>query len=286
MPAACWILADILAELNSVYFFSWLGTDLFLLETMDNIDKVTYLKPDRKRSQKVEKVCRCSICGYQTQNMSYFKRHKKIHLAPEERQLFACTHCGQKYITKPGLKRHLVDNHIDFRAKKLKKSQKKVYRCAACGYQTPHRSDFRKHQIIHLAPEERQMFACMCCDKKYTSNQALRNHIIRDHIDSRNTDCISLTDEVIVDSLKMEIDDHAPFFSEFGNAGCLSATNDVKLEDFLKREPDVAPILNKDLHDDFKNTEDLSVNKEVKLEDFIKMEPDDGAAFLDEESRF
>ncbi|XP_030754112.1 zinc finger protein 718-like isoform X7 [Sitophilus oryzae] len=265
-------------------------------------------------------IHKCSICGYQTRNISYFKTHKQIHLAPEERTLFACIHCDKKYKTKPALKLHITANHIDSRSKD---GQKNIHKCSICGYQTQNISYFNQHKKVHLAREERQWFPCAQCHKKYTSNQSLQDHIEGSHIDSRNADCISPTDEVMLDSIKIEIDDDALPMDDLKNAECLSATseiksehffkidpddvapvlnndmhvdlnaeclsatNEVKSEHFFKTEPDdVTPFLNNDMHDDFKNTEYLCVNKEMKLDDFIKMEPDDDVAFLDEESRF
>ncbi|XP_030752924.1 PR domain zinc finger protein 5-like [Sitophilus oryzae] len=289
------------------------------------------------KSQK--KVYRCSSCSYQTQNTSGLSHHKKVHLPPEERQLFACAHCEKKYTLKTNLRRHFQDTHTDSRTKKVKKppkkvykcticdyqtpysstirrhknvhlveeerqmfdyaqcdtkyrpknglqysrmkeleeSQKKVYRCTICNYQTLHRPNLYKHKKVHLALEERQIFACAQCDKKYMSNRRLQDHIKRNHIDSRNPD---ISAEVILDSLKMEIDDHALLLDEFTNDECPAVTNEVKSEGFIKTEPDyIALSLNKDMHDDFKNSECLSETYEVKS-DFIKMELVDVAPFL------
>ncbi|XP_030755799.1 uncharacterized protein LOC115882084 [Sitophilus oryzae] len=131
------------------------------------------------------------------------------------------------------------------------------------------------------------MFACLHCDKTYTRKGRLQCHLRNNHIDLRNPDCTSVTDEVMLDTLKIEIEDSAPLTDEFRNNECLFATNEIKSEDLLKLKPDdVAPIQHKDLQDDFKNGENLSVAKRVKLEDFIKMEPDDNSPFLDEDAFF
>ncbi|XP_030755795.1 zinc finger protein 585A-like isoform X2 [Sitophilus oryzae] len=227
-----------------------------------------------KESQK--KIYRCCTCSYQTTYKFNFNNHKKIHLAPGERQMFACLHCDKTYTRKQLLQLHLQNNKIDSRAKALKKSHKKVYRCSMCSYQTPYKSHLNTHKNTHLPPEERQRFACLHCNKTYIQKQGLQWHLKYHHTDLRNADdCTSVTDEVILDSLKIEIDDHTPLNDEFKNTECLIATNELKSEDLLKLEPDdVAPIQHKDLQDDFKNGENLSVAKKVKLEDFIKMEPD------------
>ncbi|XP_030755790.1 zinc finger imprinted 3-like isoform X3 [Sitophilus oryzae] len=276
-----------------------------------------------KKSQK--KVHRCSKCGFQTPYQFNLDRHQKIHLARKERQLFACAHCDNKYTTKVWLQYHLQNNHMDLRAKTFKESQKKIYRCSKCGFQTPYhpslykhkkihlaredrqleelqkkvykcstcsyqttsKSNFNSHKKTHLVPEERQMFVCLHCDKTYTRKGRLQCHLRNNHIDLRNSDCTSVTDEVMLDTLKIEIEDSAPLTDEFRNTECLFATNEIKSEDFLKLEPDdVAPIQHKDLQDDFKNAENLSVAKKVKLEDFIKMEPNDDSPFLDEDAFF
>ncbi|XP_030755549.1 zinc finger protein 197-like isoform X3 [Sitophilus oryzae] len=307
-----------------------------------------------KESQR--KVYRCSTCSYQTLYKSYLNTHKKIHLALEKRRLFVCAHCNKKYMSKRTLRRHLHNNHTDsrhcsIRAKGLKESQKKVYRCSTCSYQTPYKSHlnahnnihlppekqklkkshrcstcsyqtpykshlnrhnnihlpleerqlkelqkqvytcsicsyqtpckshFNTHKNTHLPPEERQLFAGAHCEKTYMSKIPLRDHLHNDHTYSRNAD------EVILDSLKIEIDDHTPIKDEFKYAE--SATSEEKFECFLKIElDDVTPILNNDIHDDFKNAENLSVAEKVKLTDFIKMEPDDNSLFLDEDAFF
>ncbi|XP_030752948.1 oocyte zinc finger protein XlCOF6-like isoform X2 [Sitophilus oryzae] len=227
-----------------------------------------------KISQK--KVYGCAVCGFQTLYRSSLIQHEAVHVAPEERELFGCSHCEKKYFTKDGLEYHLKDNHIDSR---MKESQKKVYRCSTCSYQTPSMSNHRQHEKVHLAPEDRQLFACTQCDKKYTSKRNLQHHLKRDHVDSRNADCTSPTDEVILDSLKMEIDDYTPHLDDFKNAERVAVTNKVKSEDFLKIEINDYDtlILNKEMQDNFRNTDNLSITKKlcIKLEDFIKLEPED-----------
>ncbi|XP_030752940.1 oocyte zinc finger protein XlCOF6-like isoform X3 [Sitophilus oryzae] len=325
---------------------------------------------DSRSNDAQKDIRKCSICGYQTRNVTQFGRHQIIHLAPEERQLFACTFCEKKYRDKYWLKYHIQKKHHDSRSKK---EQKKIYRCSLCSYQTPRKFRFETHNNIHLPPEERPMFACTQCDKKYTSNKGLQDHVKREHsrleeslkkfrcstcdyqtlrmanlrrhetihlapterqlfccthcdrkfrakvylkrhlehhIGSRNADCIPPIEEVILDSLKIEINDHALLSDEFKNDECPAMTNEVKSDDFIKTEPeDVVLSLNKDTHDDFKyseclsetnevksepddvapvlniaiNTENLFVTQKVKLEDIIKMEPDDVAPVLNQD---
>ncbi|XP_030752968.1 zinc finger protein 54-like isoform X5 [Sitophilus oryzae] len=267
-------------------------------------------------------IHKCSNCDYQTIIMSNFKQHQKIHLAPEERQMFACTHCDKKYRNKDNLKHHIEKKH---NVSRPNGGQKQVYSCTICGYETPRQFNFNTHKQIHLAPEERQLFACRQCDKKYTSNQTLQRHIKCSHVDSRNADCISPNNKVILDSLKIEVNNDVPLLENHKNAACLSVTsvpskikseiffkteieddspvlnnnihadlentdclsvtNEVKSEDFLKIKIDDVPFFNKDMPDYFKNSEDFSVSKKIKLEDFIKMEPDD-APLLDEDRAF
>ncbi|XP_030755659.1 uncharacterized protein LOC115881991 isoform X35 [Sitophilus oryzae] len=136
-----------------------------------------------KESQK--KIYRCCTCSYQTTYKFNFSKHKKIHLAPGERQMFACLHCDKTYIQKQSLQHHLQNNHIDSRAKALKKSHKKVYRCSMCSYQTPYKSHLNTHKNTHLPPEERQRFACLHCDKTYIQKQALQWHLKYHHTDLR-----------------------------------------------------------------------------------------------------
>ncbi|XP_030759140.1 zinc finger protein sens-like isoform X3 [Sitophilus oryzae] len=253
------------------------------------------------------KICRCTVCGYET-TTKHFRRHKALHLAREERQLFPCVHCGKDYLTKHGLEYHLDNNHIDSSAKiepqkkengrKMNKSQKKVHKCSTCSYQTGHLSHFRKHKEVHAATKKRQFFACAHCDKKYWSKVSLQRHLQNNHIISRsekttilknlkvkerNADCMSLTHEVILDSLKIEIDEQVTHLDRSNNTESLSVANEVKSEACLETEiDDDAPILNKDVQDDFRTTDDESVTKKVKLEEFIKMEPNLDA-FLDED---
>ncbi|XP_030759133.1 zinc finger protein 131-like isoform X2 [Sitophilus oryzae] len=255
-----------------------------------------------------KKVHRCSTCSYQTGHLSHLRKHETVHLAPEERQLLSCAHCNLKYRTKTGLQYHLAKNHLDSSAKiepqkkengrKMNKSQKKVHKCSTCSYQTGHLSHFRKHKEVHAATKKRQFFACAHCDKKYWSKVSLQRHLQNNHIISRsekttilknlkvkerNADCMSLTHEVILDSLKIEIDEQVTHLDRSNNTESLSVANEVKSEACLETEiDDDAPILNKDVQDDFRTTDDESVTKKVKLEEFIKMEPNLDA-FLDED---
>ncbi|XP_030760250.1 oocyte zinc finger protein XlCOF6-like isoform X2 [Sitophilus oryzae] len=257
-------------------------------------------------------IYKCSICGYQTPLISRLQQHQKIHLARDERQLFACAHCDKKYTEKRRLKFHLHSKHIDSRSKE---AELKVHKCAICGFQTPDKCIFHRHEKIHIARadrqlfvcahcdtryttiqtlrrhlekkhidarhkkihfplKDRQLFACTHCDKRYTRKQTLRRHLEKKHIDARNAHCTSSTDEVILDALKIEIDDLASPLDDSKNSECLSLTNEIKSEDFIKTEPeDVAPIMKTEVHDDFNENE--SATRNVKLEDFIKMEPED-----------
>ncbi|XP_030760276.1 zinc finger protein Xfin-like, partial [Sitophilus oryzae] len=219
------------------------------------------------------KVYKCAICGYQTLDKPNFYRHEKIHMAPEDRQLFACAHCDKRYTIKQTLRRHLEKKHIDARSKE---AEEEVFHCTKCDIHTPYKSNFCSQKKIHLPLKDRQLFACTHCNKKYTTKYFLRRHLEHNHIDSRNADCTFSTDEVILDALKIEIDDLASPLDDSKNSECLSVTNEIKSEDFIKTEPeDVAPIMKTEAHDDFKNSENESATRNVKLEDFIKMEPDD-----------
>ncbi|XP_030752922.1 zinc finger protein 480-like isoform X2 [Sitophilus oryzae] len=262
-------------------------------------------KHNVSRLKKVhKKIYRCSICSYQTLRKFHFKVHKNIHLPPEERPMFPCAQCDKKYTSNTNLQDHVKRGHS-----RLKESQKKV-RCSTCDYQTRRIANLRRHEAIHLAPKERQLLCCTHCDRKYRTKGFLKRHLESNHIGSRDADCIPPIEEAILDSLKIEINDHAPLSDEFKNAECPAVTNEVKSDDFIKTEPDdVGLSLNKDMYDDFKNseclsetnevksepddvapvlniainTENLFVTQKVKLEDIIKMEPDDVAPVLNQD---
>ncbi|XP_030762145.1 GDNF-inducible zinc finger protein 1-like [Sitophilus oryzae] len=140
------------------------------------------------RSKKFDgrkKVYICTLCDFQTIFRKSLDKHQQIHLPPGERQQFPCAHCDKKYTSKTNVQHHLQNNHIDSRAKELNKLQKKVYRCSTCSYQARDMSGLRQHNLVHLAPEERQMFACAHCEKKYTLKRNLRRHLTDDHTDTR-----------------------------------------------------------------------------------------------------
>ncbi|XP_030764979.1 gastrula zinc finger protein XlCGF26.1-like isoform X7 [Sitophilus oryzae] len=241
-----------------------------------------------------KKVSTCSICGYQTLRSTNLRRHEAVHLALEARQLFPCVHCDKIYKHKISLQLHLNRDHME--SSRSKEVPRKVSTCSICGYQTVYLPNFRRHKAVHLAPEARQLFPCVHCDKIYKKKSTLQLHLNRDHIESRNADDIPI--EVISeDSLKIEIDDHTPLSDDFKYADSVVLTDEVKsecsvkteiddhallLDDFNEVKPEFVkietdndpPILNEDMHDDFKSTEDLSITKKLKL-DFIKMEPDD-----------
>ncbi|XP_030755662.1 zinc finger protein 484-like isoform X2 [Sitophilus oryzae] len=239
------------------------------------------------RANKVQKnVYSCSTCGYRTLLESHLNRHKIIHLAPEKRESFACAHCHSTYRSKRGLEEHIYSNHIDSRANEV---QKTVYTCSTCSYKTTSNYRLNKHKKTHLAPEERQFFACAHCPRKFKIKESLRKHLYNYHIGSRNADCVSPTDEakLDLDSLKIEIDYHDPLMEdEFKYAEFLSATKEEKSGDLFKIEPDNdAPILHKDSHDDFKYAGFLSATKGEKSGDFFKIEPDDVASILHKDSQ-
>ncbi|XP_030752955.1 zinc finger protein 354B-like [Sitophilus oryzae] len=234
----------------------------------DNHNRDARAKELRESQKEVHK---CAMCGFQTRHKSSLRKHQKIHLAPEERRVFACAQCDRKYMLQGSLEDHINICHIDSKSK-----QKKVYRCAICSFQTGHRVSLHYHKRVHMAPEEREMFICAQCNNKYKTKRGLLLHLKHGHVDSRTAE--SPTDEVILDSLKMEIDDYTPHLDDFKNAERIAVTNKVKTEDFLKIElDDDTPIVNTEMHHDLRNTENLSITKKlyIKLVDFLKIEIDD-----------
>ncbi|XP_030748032.1 zinc finger protein 425-like [Sitophilus oryzae] len=202
---------------------------------MDIPDKEIDLESANKLKKPQKKIYRCAMCSFQTRHSGSVKAHQIVHLAPEERQMFACPHCDHKYRTKNGLTYHLECNHLNFRKKKVQiKTEKKVYPCSTCSYEAHQLGHLKQHEVVHLAPKEREMFPCPYCDNKYLRKYYLECHVKRSHTDSRNAGCTtSVTDKMISeDSLKIEIDDHAPLLDDFKNGEYLSMTNEVKSEDF------------------------------------------------------
>ncbi|XP_030755663.1 putative zinc finger protein 840 isoform X3 [Sitophilus oryzae] len=259
---------------------------LFFTHHLENNDT-------NSRANKVQKnVYSCSTCGYRTLLESHLNRHKIIHLAPEKRESFACAHCHSTYRSKRGLEEHIYSNHIDSRANEV---QKTVYTCSTCSYKTTSNYRLNKHKKTHLAPEERQFFACAHCPRKFKIKESLRKHLYNYHIGSslNKHKNIHLAPEErqffacahcprkfkIKKTLRKHLNNN-----HIGsrNADCVSPTDEAKLDlDSLKIEIDYHDPL---MEDEFKYAEFLSATKEEKSGDLFKIEPDNDAPILHKDS--
>ncbi|XP_030756538.1 zinc finger protein 236-like isoform X19 [Sitophilus oryzae] len=188
-----------------------------LTSTVDNKQENHVQKREASDSEELtievdKRVYDCTVCGYQTTIKKNLERHQQVHLSREERQLVSCPLCDKKYTTKSSLNYHLVGNHHAFteggtieltRAEgnaqeehvqnsvtshdKLKprtmELNQRIYKCNMCDYRTLRNRFLKNHQQVHLPREERQLFPCPLCNKKYMTNQKLNSHLVGNHPD-------------------------------------------------------------------------------------------------------
>lgn len=114
----------------------------------------------------------CDQCPKKFHNKYTLKAHKKIHLAPDERQRHLCPFCDKTFIK---LRSHIKKVHIGIKA----------FICEECGKGCKSISALKDHQVAH---QEERPFACSHCPKTFKTNFHLRDHEVS-HTDTNKFIC-------------------------------------------------------------------------------------------------
>ena len=152
-----------------------------------------------------EKAFKCEVCDQAFGNMNNMRRHMRNHI-PVERK-FNCDQCGSKFANNGHLKRH-VRNHFgekSYQCTQCEKSFSENYNLkqhilthdktisfpcdAGCDKLFTSRSGYKAHLQTKHNTEDHEEYQCDECDKKASSVQALKRHVLTCHILEKTFKC-------------------------------------------------------------------------------------------------
>lgn len=120
------------------------------------------------------------FCG---KNLATWKRlmiHKRKHFPDKVDVKFECKPCHLTFKTQAGYDNHMEQRHGP-------NSQR--YICSQCGREFKEPKVLRDHEKIHLPDEEKYVFQCSFCEKKFMRKVSLQNHTLRVHDQTKSCFC-------------------------------------------------------------------------------------------------
>ncbi|XP_077993249.1 uncharacterized protein LOC144447221 [Glandiceps talaboti] len=131
------------------------------------IHRTTHNKPS-KPTQNECRICYRTVSDLEAHIRSSHKTLKDVEEEVKYQQesgMYKCNRCGQMYVTRYSLKRHIQINH---------KGGGIRHKCDVCNQSFMHASHLANHKrIIH---DKQGNFKCQVCQKKFTHPGALSNH--------------------------------------------------------------------------------------------------------------
>jgi len=148
-----------------------------------------------------EKKFVCPECGKKLKRRQCLTQHMKIHVGEKNYQ---CDQCEAKYISSAGLRNHIVSKHTDITNAQhfmcsfcgqdfLKKAYldrhillhtgEKKYKCDVCPKSFRLETSFRDHMNMHNGIKNHQ---CPHCGKRFTQRQQMTMHVRRHTGDKRH----------------------------------------------------------------------------------------------------
>ncbi|CAN7985108.1 unnamed protein product [Ixodes hexagonus] len=139
----------------------------------------------------------CDVCGQMFESEAYLERHQHQHKAP--RETCACSHCGKTYKTTRARDNHVLHMHPESASSPsvaVLRSLKYPLGCDHCPMRFKTPLEQRAHQLCRHSPGvksrpspfESMRYECPYCHKGYAYNCGLRAHI-RKHTGERPYAC-------------------------------------------------------------------------------------------------
>lgn len=108
-------------------------------------------------------VFKCSLCDFETKQEFLLRRHLRRHNPDKS---YVCNQCGRSFGSLDSLKSHMYSHASD-----------RPFNCDACDKTFKSKAKLRSHVRSH----EGRKYECSVCLSLYLSNQALRNHLQKQH---------------------------------------------------------------------------------------------------------
>lgn len=143
----------------------------------------------------------CTKCNKVYNSLNSFNNHKRSHheVTVSPRNL-PCTWCEKLFISRRHLVVHEVTVHKDMsRLEHYKKDR--ITRCGLCGKLFMSYADYKVHILYHLKdrPDKENIaeiivnsqfaFNCSSCESKFSTKEALDQHIIKFHLNPKGSVC-------------------------------------------------------------------------------------------------
>ena len=113
----------------------------------------------------------CCDCEYRTYTFQSLQRHELKHK-------LTCPVCNEHFSQNRDLNKHMTQLHLT-----------KPHKCSQCDASYPIRSLLIAHIATHATSAGIKSFHCTVCDKGYTSEFRLRQHIYRAHTTEKKHEC-------------------------------------------------------------------------------------------------
>ncbi|XP_058467729.1 myoneurin-like [Malaya genurostris] len=117
---------------------------------------------------------KCDICGYMVTRPRFLASHKQTHL-PEDLKPYACEQCPKRFCWKRALQIHLNLHKAP--------EERVVYICAVCGkrYDTPGGLSAHKKNVHSKNQTPKTPHVCEICANKFATSSGLKEHMVTIH---------------------------------------------------------------------------------------------------------
>lgn len=134
-------------------------------------------------NHQVPQRIKCPFCTYRTDDQDDLDTHLKKRAESEggkcpsfqtkkgQKGEFACEHCGQVYVYRESLQKHVRTTHMGH----------KGHPCDTCGKVYKHNVDLVRHQQKHHSQLDGLPFPCSFCPKRFMLQNNLKDHCEKKH---------------------------------------------------------------------------------------------------------
>ena len=132
----------------------------------------------------------CEECGKGCHFLKDFNQHKKIH--DKDRDTYKCSICGQKYMEKSSLKKHVSEVHTNVK-----------YYCNKCPKAYTQEGNLDRHLDTHEPDYIKDVkIECNICQEKFANQNNLKDHMKSRHDIKDRFSCDICQAEVFKKSFK------------------------------------------------------------------------------------
>ena len=165
----------------------------------------------------ISRPFRCDTCGLEFSFSTNLIRHRMQHKPDTVKQAYQCGLCSKMLSTVYNLKCHLRIH-----------TGERPYKCEICSKRFADRSDCKRHQLSHAVyrdlqnsnelPKKMKIPKCSFCEKCFTTQYNLRQHISKKHIGGNKSHVCNICGKSF--SLPYELKRHSHVHTGEGLVSC------------------------------------------------------------------